>query len=53
MAEDPHAAAPEEDPEQHLGPVIPDPWADDEQTDWPTETVQVRSQPEFWPDWAT
>lgn len=36
MAEDPHAAAPEEDPLDHLGPEIPDPWDDDAQTDWRT-----------------
>jgi hypothetical protein len=38
---DPHANAPEENPEDHLGPVIPDPWDDDKQTDWPTETVDL------------
>ena len=31
---DPHAAAPDEDPLDHLGDVIPDPWDDDAQTDW-------------------
>lgn len=25
----------EEDPELHMGDVIPDPWADDAQADWP------------------
>ena len=25
----------EEDPEQHVGPEIKDPWADDNQLDWP------------------
>jgi hypothetical protein len=38
---DPHAAAPDEDPMDHLGPEIPDPWDDDEQTDWKTQTVVV------------
>lgn len=32
-----------EDPEQHIGPVIKDPWDDDEQTDWPNETVDIGS----------
>lgn len=41
MPEDPHARAPEEDPEEHIGEVIPDPWDDPEQTDWPNETVEV------------
>lgn len=36
---DPHEAAPEENPEDHLGEVIPDPWDDDAQTDWKTQTV--------------
>lgn len=36
---DPHADAPEEDPEEHLGEVIPDPWDDPNQTDWRTQTV--------------
>jgi hypothetical protein len=35
----PHDAAPDEDPLDHLGDVIPDPWADDAQTDWATQTV--------------
>jgi len=39
MPEDPHAAAPEEDPEQHLGEVINDPWDDEEQTDWTTASL--------------
>lgn len=29
---DPHDA---EDPEEHLGEEIPDPWSDDNQPDWP------------------
>lgn len=39
---DPHAVA--EDPEQCMGPAIPDPWEDDDQTDWPTEEVTVDEQ---------
>lgn len=39
----PHADAPEEDPESHVGPETPDPWEDDDQRDWPTETVEVGS----------
>lgn len=31
---DPHATAPDEDPMEHLGDVIPDPWDDEAQTDW-------------------
>lgn len=30
---EPHAV--EEDPENHLGPIIKDPWDDPDQTDWP------------------
>lgn len=41
MTIDPHADDPNEDPEQHLGPVTPDPWDDDEQTDWATRTVSL------------
>lgn len=41
MAKDPHDAAPEEDPEQHIGPVIKDPWDDEQQTDWGDETIDV------------
>lgn len=40
-AVDPHAAAPDEDPMEHLGDEIPDPWDDDGQTDWKTQTVVV------------
>ena len=32
---DAHAADPDEVPEDHIGDEIPDPWADDNQTDWP------------------
>ena len=34
MATDPHEAAPDEDPADHLGEVIPDPWDDEDQPDW-------------------
>lgn len=37
----PHDADPNEDPERHLGPVIPDPWLDPAQTDWETHTVHL------------
>lgn len=37
----PHAADPNEDPEQHLGQVIQDPWDDDEQDDWATGPVYL------------
>ena len=43
---DPHANNPHEDPEEHLGAVIPDPWDDDEQTDWATRTVDLDPAPE-------
>lgn len=39
MPEDPHAAAPNEEPLNHLGEVIEDPWSDDTQTDWGTAPV--------------
>lgn len=46
MSIDPHAADPNEDPKQHLGAVIPDPWDNDEQTDWVTQTVSLDPDPE-------
>lgn len=36
---DPHAADPLEDPEHHIGGVIPDPWDDPEQDDWDNITL--------------
>lgn len=30
-----HAADPTENPMDHIGPEIPDPWDDASQTDWP------------------
>ncbi len=30
-----------EDPEQHIGDQIPDPWADPTQTDWPAAEVNI------------
>lgn len=41
MPEDPHAGAPEEDPEHHIGEWTRDPWDDPQQTDWPTEHVDI------------
>ena len=38
---DPHAADPHEDPEQHLGEVLPDPWDDPGQKDWETHSVSL------------
>lgn len=35
MSSDPHPV--DEDPEEHIGPEIPDPWDDPEQADWPQE----------------
>lgn len=38
MVADPPVVDPDavdEDPEEHMGAVIPDPWADKSQTDWP------------------
>lgn len=40
MSIDPHPN-PNEDPEKHIGEVIPDPWSDPEQTDWPDEYVDI------------
>lgn len=37
----PHAADLHEDPEQHLGAVLPDPWDDPEQKDWADHTVDL------------
>ena len=41
LGTDPHADDPNEDPEQHLGAVIPDPWDDPDQKDWETVTVDL------------
>lgn len=38
---DPHRADPHEDPEQHIGAPMADPWDDEAQTDWETHTVDV------------
>lgn len=38
-ANDPHEV--HEDPEQHLGKEIADPWEDPEQEDWPTGSIDV------------
>jgi hypothetical protein len=38
MSIDPHADAPEENPEEHIGDEIPDPWEDDSATDWPNDS---------------
>lgn len=32
---------PDESPEQHIGPQLPDPWDDPEQTDWPSVEVNI------------
>ncbi len=32
---------PSENPEQHIGKPIPDPWSDPEQTDWPDLEVST------------
>jgi hypothetical protein len=32
---------PNEDHEKYAGPVIPDPWDDDNQTDWPNQRKEV------------
>lgn len=40
MAGDPHPN-PNEDPEQHIGAKMPDPWADDAQKDWTTFDLVV------------
>lgn len=37
---DPHPAA-DENPEQHIGELTPDPWDDPEQTDWPELEVNT------------
>lgn len=38
---DPHASNPRENPEEHIGEVIADPWEDDRQTDWATPSVPL------------
>lgn len=40
MAEDPHANDPDENPEDHIGDEIPDPWSDPSQVDWPDGMVE-------------
>lgn len=44
MSIDPHANAPEEDPEEHIGEEIPDPWEDHSQEDWPTDTRNLADE---------
>lgn len=36
-----HANDPDENPLDHIGQEIPDPWDDPEQTDWTTRTIDV------------
>lgn len=38
---DAHAMDPNEDPRDHIGRIIPDPWDDPEQTDWRTERLDL------------
>jgi hypothetical protein len=38
---DAHADDPDEDPEEHIGDEIPDPWEDPEQRDWATTTPDL------------
>jgi hypothetical protein len=38
---DAHSAAPDEDPMDHLGDELPDPWSDEAQDDWANEEVEV------------
>lgn len=38
---DAHAAAPDEDPKEHVGGEIPDPWDDPDQDDWRTTRVNM------------
>lgn len=44
MTTDPHAEAPEENPEDHIGEELPDPWDSDraEDADWPNGVIEVR-----------
>lgn len=43
MTADPHPS-PNEDPEKHIGPEIPDPWDDPEQKDWTTQTLVITEE---------
>lgn len=43
---DPHTAAPNEDPEDHIGAIIPDPWDDPEQTDWSPAPWSIEPAPD-------
>lgn len=36
---DPHLV--DENPEDHIGDEIFDPWEDDEQTDWPSGSIEL------------
>jgi hypothetical protein len=49
---EPHEAAPDENPEQHIGPEIADPWLDADQSDWETglRPVQVVELPPWNPE---
>lgn len=39
--DDPHARGPQEDPRDHIGEVILDPWDDSAQTDWPNHAMEL------------
>jgi hypothetical protein len=45
----PHVNNPDEDPEDHLGEVIPDPWDDPEQPDWVTTALDLDEVGLTWP----
>lgn len=38
---DAHANDPDEDPTEHIGEEIPDPWEDPEQRDWATVALDL------------
>lgn len=38
--ENPHPVE-DEDPEEHIGEAMLDPWDDDDQPDWPNEEVKI------------
>lgn len=42
IVNDPHPF--EEDPEDHLGDVTPDPWDDETQTDWVRPSEEEKSE---------
>lgn len=44
MADEQPHPVPDEEPEDYVGAVMPDPWADDAQTDWTTHDLVISEE---------